>query len=153
MFQKYYHPMLNKTLILFVSLFTMLSLRAQTETSWTDLMDITFKDVYLESDDMYVYYPLFKEKQKSLDGEEISITGYIIPVDVELNQYVLSAFPFSACFFCGNAGPESVMAVYFSSPDQSFKTDERLTLQGNLELNDTNVDELVYVLRNATVKD
>ncbi|HKK38621.1 MAG TPA: hypothetical protein VJ949_04350 [Cryomorphaceae bacterium] len=145
--------MLNKTLILFVSLFTMLSLRAQTETSWTDLMDITFKDVYLESDDMYVYYPLFKEKQKSLDGEEISITGYIIPVDVELNQYVLSAFPFSACFFCGNAGPESVMAVYFSSPDQSFKTDERLTLQGNLELNDTNVDELVYVLRNATVKD
>jgi len=145
--------MLNKTLILFVSLFTMLSLRAQTETSWTDLMDITFKDVYLESDDMYVYYPLFKEKQKSLDSEEISITGYIIPVDVELNQYVLSAFPFSACFFCGNAGPESVMAVYFSSPDQSFKTDERLTLQGNLELNDTNVDELVYVLRNATVKD
>lgn len=145
--------MLNKTLLLFVSLFTMLSLRAQTETSWTDLMDITFKDVYLESDDMYVYYPLFKEKQKSLDGQEIDITGYIIPVDVELNQYVLSAFPFSACFFCGNAGPESVMAVYFSSPDQSFKTDERLTLQGILELNDTNVDELVYVLRNATVKD
>ncbi len=145
--------MLNKTLIIIVSLISMLSLKAQTETSWTNLMDITFKDVYLESDDMYVYYPLFKEKQKSLDGQEIAITGYIIPVDVELNQYVLSAFPFSACFFCGNAGPESVMAVYFDQPDQAFKTDQRLTLTGTLELNDTNVDELVYVLRNAKVKD
>lgn len=144
--------MLSRTFIIIVSLFSMLSLKAQTEVSWTNLMDITFKDVYLESDDMYVYYPLFKEQQKSLDGQQISITGYIIPVDVELNQYVLSAFPFSACFFCGNAGPESVMAIYFSSSDQSFKTDQRLTLNGTFELNDTNVDELVYVLRNATVK-
>lgn len=145
--------MLNKTYLVVFALFSMLSLKAQTEATWTNLMDITFKDVYLESDDMYVYYPLFKEKQKSLDGQEIAITGYIIPVDVELNQYVLSAFPFSACFFCGNAGPESVMAVYFSQPDQTFKTDRRITLTGTLELNDTNVDELVYVLRNAAAKD
>jgi len=145
--------MLNKSLVVFFSLFTMLSLKAQTEVSWTDLMDITFKDVYLESDDMYVYYPLFKEKQKQLSGKEIAITGYIIPVDVELDLYVLSAFPFSACFFCGNAGPESVMAVYFSSSDQTFKTDERVTLMGTLELNDSDLDELVYVLRKATVKD
>ena len=153
MSQKYFHPMLNKTLLILFSLFAMFTARAQTETSWTDLMDITFKDVYLEADDMYVYYPLFKEKQKSLDGVEIAITGYIIPVDVELNQYVLSAFPFSACFFCGNAGPESVMAVYFTEADQSFKTDQRLTLAGTLELNETNVDELIYVLRNAKVKE
>lgn len=153
MFQKYFHLMLNKTLVVIVCLFSMLSMSAQTELSWTNLMDITFKDVYLESDDMYVYYPLFKEKQKSLDGQEVAITGYIIPVDVELNQYVLSAFPFSACFFCGNAGPESVMAIYFASPDQSFKTDQRVTLSGTLELNDTNVDELVYVLRNVKVKE
>jgi len=144
--------MLNKAALFVITLFTILSAHAQVETSWTDLMDITFKDVYLESDDMYVYYPLFKEKQKSLDGKEVAITGYIIPVDVELNQYVLSAFPFSACFFCGNAGPESVMAVYFASPDQTFKTDERVTLEGKFELNDTNVDELVYVLRNARLK-
>jgi hypothetical protein len=145
--------MLNKALLIITAILSMLSMNAQTETSWTNLMDITFKDVYLESDDMYVYYPLFKEKQKSLDGQEIAITGYIIPVDVELNQYVLSAFPFSACFFCGNAGPESVMAVYFAQPDQTFKTDQRITLTGTLELNDTNVDELVYVLRNAKEKD
>ena len=122
------------------------------EVSWTDLMDITFKDLYLEKDDIYIYYPLFGEKQKKHDGEKIQITGYIIPIDVEQNQYVLSAFPFSACFFCGNAGPESVMAIYFQGKTRVFNTDERLKLEGTLELNDTDVDELVYVLRNARVK-
>jgi hypothetical protein len=126
---------------------------AQTEVSWADLMDITFKDVYLESEDIYVYYPLFKEKQKSLEDQTVSVTGYIIPVDVEENLYVLSAFPFSACFFCGNAGPESVMAVYFKSSDQTFKVDERLTLVGQLDLNETDIDELVYILRDAVPQD
>lgn len=144
--------MLSRTLLFVICLSAAATSYSQTDVSWSDLMDITFKDIYLESDDMYVYYPLFKEKQKSLDGQEIAITGYIIPIDVELNQYVLSAFPFSACFFCGNAGPESVMAIYFTSDDRTFKTDERLTLKGMLELNDTDVDELVYVLRNAKVK-
>ena len=122
------------------------------EVSWTDLMDITFKDMYLEQDDIYIYYPLFGEKQKKYDGVKIQITGYIIPIDVEQNQYVLSAFPFSACFFCGNAGPESVMAIYFEGSTRVFNTDERLKLEGTLELNNTDVDELVYVLRNARVK-
>lgn len=122
------------------------------EVNWTNLMDITFKDIYLEKDDIYVYYPLFGEKQKKYDGKTIQITGYIIPIDVEQNQYVLSAFPFSACFFCGNAGPESVMAIYFEGSTRVFNTDERLKLEGTLELNDTDVDELVYVLRNARVK-
>lgn len=145
--------MLNRILTAALIVFSISIISAQEETSWTDLMDITFKDVYLESEDMYVYYPMFKEKQKSLEGKEIAITGYIIPVDVEMNQYVLSAFPFSSCFFCGNAGPESVMAVYFRSDDRTFQTDERLTLVGELELNDTDIDELVYVLRNARVRD
>ena len=122
------------------------------ELNWTNLMDITFKDIYLEKDDIYVYYPLFGEKQKKYDGQTIQITGYIIPIDVAQNQYVLSAFPFSACFFCGNAGPESVMAIYFQGNTRVFNTDERLKLEGTLELNDTDVDELVYVLRNARVK-
>lgn len=139
------------TFFLFIISF---NLRAQNvpEVNWTNLMDITFKDIYLEKDDIYIYYPLFGEKQKKYDGKTIQITGYIIPIDVEQNQYVLSAFPFSACFFCGNAGPESVMAIYFDGNTRVFNTDERLKLEGTLELNDTDVDELVYVLRNARVK-
>lgn len=141
-----------RTKILFLAIFiTSLTSWAQpgNPVQWSTLMDITFKDIYIESSDVYVYFPLFGEDQKKYDGQEISITGYMIPIDVDLNQYVLSAFPFSACFFCGNAGPESVMAIYFRDDSRTYKTDERITLKGVLELNDTDVDELVYVLREA----
>lgn len=125
------------------------SVFGQKKVEWATLMDVSFKDVYLESDDIYVYYPLFDEKQKKLDSQEIEITGYIIPLDVEANMYFLSAFPFSACFFCGNAGPESVMAINFAGSNRRYNTDERITLKGILNLNDSDVDELIYILNQA----
>lgn len=138
---------------IFAFVLTLISLTGFSQTpdevKWASLMDISFKDIYVEADDIYVYFPLFGEAQKKYDDKEITIKGYIIPIDVDLNQYVLSAFPFSACFFCGNAGPESVMAIYFKEEARTFKTDERITLTGVLELNDSDVDELVYVLREA----
>lgn len=145
--------MRHSLIVLLFSVFSFsLSAQSSTEVEWSTLMDITFKDIYIESEDIYVYFPLFDEAQRKYDGQEIAVTGYMIPIDVDLNQYVLSAYPFSACFFCGNAGPESVMAIYFKDDTRVYKTDERITLSGTLELNDSDVDELVYVLRNAVPK-
>lgn len=138
-----------KTLITFLLTVATTSLFAQKEVEWSTLMDVSFKDIYLESEDIYVYYPLFDEKHKKLDSQEIEITGYIIPLDVEANMYFLSAYPFSACFFCGNAGPESVMAVNFAGNNRRYDTDERITLRGILNLNDKDVDELIYILNQA----
>jgi len=138
-----------KTLLMCLAAFSVTSLFAQKEVEWSTLMDVSFKDIYLESEDIYVYYPLFDEKHKKLDSQEIEITGYIIPLDVEANMYFLSAYPFSACFFCGNAGPESVMAVNFAGNNRRYNTDERITLKGILNLNDKDVDELIYILNQA----
>jgi hypothetical protein len=143
---------MRKYLLTVVIALTCSAAFAQTEVSWSTLLDITFKDIYLEKEDIYVYYPLFSEKQRKLNLKKITITGYIIPVDATSNTYVLSAYPFSSCFFCGNAGPESVMAIYFKGKTRTFKTDERLTLTGTLRLNDTDIDELVYILEDAEVR-
>lgn len=139
-------------LFLFLSASTQVFGQNVQAISWSGLMDLKFKDVYMESTGGYVYIPLFTEKHRPLDGKEVEITGYIIPIDVESDTYVLSAFPFSACFFCGGAGPESVMAIYFRTPPRQLKTDERLTLIGQFELNDSDVDELIYVLKDARIK-
>ncbi len=139
----------NKLLLLSLAVLLSFAGKAQKEISWTTLMDISFKDIYLEGEDMYVYFPVFGQKQRDLDNQEVQISGYIIPIDVEQNQYVLSAYPFSACFFCGAAGPESVMAIYFVKGSRTYITDERLTLKGTLRLNETDVDELVYILEGA----
>lgn len=141
--------MRNKLLMIVALLGLSLSVHAQQEISWSVLMDISFKDIYLEGEDMYVYFPVFTQKQRELENKQVTISGYIIPIDVELNQYVLSAYPFSACFFCGAAGPESVMAIYFAREGRTYKTDERVTLTGNLRLNETDIDELVYILEDA----
>jgi len=138
-----------KILLICLASFSLTSLFAQKEVEWSTLMDVDFKDIYLESEDMYVYFPLFDEKHEELDSQEIEITGYIIPLDVEANMYFLSAYPFSACFFCGNAGPESVMAVNFAGNNRRYNTDERVTLKGILNLNDSDVDELIYILNQA----
>ncbi|TNE78976.1 MAG: DUF3299 domain-containing protein [Bacteroidetes bacterium] len=120
--------------------------------SWKTLQDVKFNKKWSESEGMYVLYPEFGQSVKNLEGKEIEITGYVIPVDYNSNYYVLSAFQYSACFFCGGAGPESVMSLKFDKNSRKFKTDERLTFTGTLELNSTDILEMNYILRHAKVK-
>lgn len=122
------------------------------KVSWKTLADVKFEKKWSEEEGMYVLYPEFGQSVKNLEGKEIEITGYVIPVDYNSNYYVLSAFPYSACFFCGGAGPESVMSLKFDKNSRKFKTDERLTFTGKLELNSTDILEMNYILRNAKIK-
>lgn len=117
---------------------------------WWMLQDVTFEDVYMPNEDTYFLKPTFGESVQKLSNQMIEISGYIIPVDISAGMYVLSAYPFSACYFCGGAGPESVMELQFKeAPDKKFKTDEYLKFRGRLRLNDTNLEQLNYVLLGA----
>ena len=51
------------------------------------------------------------------------------------------------CFFCGGAGPETVMEVYAKTPVKF--TSEAVTLRGKLELNADDVNRLIYSLTEA----
>lgn len=51
------------------------------------------------------------------------------------------------CFFCGGAGPESVMEV--TSLDAVAYTAESITLKGKLKLNSDDVNKLMYALTEA----
>lgn len=94
-------------------------------------------------------YPTFGQGIQKLNGKTVELTGYVLPVDLESNLYVLSAFPYSACFFCGGAGPESVVSLKFKKAGKKFKTDERRTFHGTLKLNADNIYELNYILADA----
>lgn len=119
--------------------------------TWETLRDVTFKKKWYPDESVYMLYPTFGPAVQKLKGKEVSITGYILPIDLDANLYVLSAFPYSACFFCGGAGPESVMALKFKKNPRKFKTDERLTLKGTLALNADDIYQMNYVLENAEV--
>jgi hypothetical protein len=119
------------------------------ELSWRTLSDVEFKDVYIEELDAYYWKPTFGEAVTAVEGKEVFITGYIIPVDYDEDFYVLSRYPYANCFFCGGAGPESVVDLRFKSKTRKYKTDERLTFTGKLELNADDVYQMNYILQEA----
>jgi hypothetical protein len=51
------------------------------------------------------------------------------------------------CFFCGGAGPETVMEVTSLEPVK-YST-ERIVLKGKLLLNKDNINRLMYILIDA----
>ena len=121
--------------------------------SWEAMRDVTFKKKWYAEESVYMLYPTFGAAIQKLDGKPVTITGYVLPVDLEANLYVLSAFPYSACFFCGGAGPESVVSLKFKKGGRKFKTDERKTFKGTLKLNADNIYELNYILTEAEIID
>ena len=86
---------------------------------------------------------------QTMEGREVKITGYVIPMDVNLNVYVVSRFPFSSCFFCGNAGPETVVDLKLNDSSLTFKNDDRRTFCGRLKLNSSRFSDLPYILENV----
>lgn len=124
---------------------------APVKLTWETLRDVTFKKKWYADEAVYMLYPTFGPAVQKLKGKEVSITGYVLPIDLDANLYVLSAFPYSACFFCGGAGPESVMALKFKKNPRKFKTDERLTFKGTLSLNADDIYQMNYVLDGAEI--
>lgn len=112
--------------------------------TWDLLKDVKYKKKFNKEYDQYFDYPVFGEKTKAIDRQKVSIKGYIIPLDVGL--YALSKYPYASCFFCGGAGPETIMGLTFAQLPKRYKTDEFLTLRGMFHLNDSDVNKFMYQL-------
>lgn len=127
------------------------NVQAQGDNVWNTLAKITFKKEYDETLGFKVDVPVFSDPVKKLDGKEVEIKGYVIPVEgyKSHTEFVFSAFPYNMCFFCGGAGPETVMEVYADEPIKY--SPEPITIKGKLELNSTDVNRLIYALNGATL--
>ena len=72
----------------------------------------------------------------------------MIPMDAMGINYALSKNPNAVCFFCGGAGPETVVQLQLSEIKR-YRTDDRLTFKGRLQMNKQDIYSLTYVLQNA----
>ena len=126
------------------------AVEAAEELTWRTLEDVEFQDVYVEELDAYYWKPTFGAGVTGLEGKDVYITGYMIPVDLDEDFYVLSRYPFANCFFCGGAGPESVVDLRFPGKSKRvYPTDERLTFKGTFRLNADDVYQMNYILDGA----
>ncbi len=108
---------------------------AKTPSLWKTLSKITYKKEYDEVLGFKIDKPVFSDDIKELEGEIVTVKGFIIPTEgyKSHNEFIFSAFPYSMCFFCGGAGPETVMEVVTKEPVKY--TAEAITLRGKLVLN------------------
>ena len=118
---------------------------------WRTLAKITFRKEYDEMMGFKIDVPVFSDAIESLEGKEVTIKGYIIPVEGYKGhkEFILSAFPYNMCFFCGGAGPETVMEVVAQTAIEY--TAEAVTIKGKLELNDNDINRLMYAMTDAVL--
>jgi hypothetical protein len=122
------------------------------ELTWEILAMVDFNETFNEEVQAYIPYPDFHPPVRALEGREVIVRGFVIPLEETGDEtiLVLSANPFSSCFFCGGAGPESVMDIKLKPDEKSkFKTDQRVAFRGKLKLNDSDLYYLNYILEDA----
>ncbi len=128
------------------------AVHAQEEVDWKTLSDVTWTPKYYAEYDDYFNMPKFGKKVKNLDGKEITVKGFYVPVDPSGTMFALSAYPSSMCFFCNGAGLESVIEIRPKKDASDLKhvvTDKYIQLKGRLKLNQSEADHLMYIMDEA----
>ncbi|MEP6713320.1 MAG: hypothetical protein ABJA37_12920 [Ferruginibacter sp.] len=119
--------------------------------TWDMLFKVILVEKYSPKYKMKINVPEFDYTLQQMNHKEVVIEGFAIPTGILSTTFVLSKNPYAACYFCGNGGIETVMTIKYFGIAPKFKTDDYIKVKGIFELNSTDVNELIYVLKNATV--
>jgi len=122
-------------------------------STWSLLSLVSYEKKYDENLAMEVEIPSVNPMVMSMDGTEIEVSGYIIPIDGKIKQshFVFSSFPANLCFFCGKAGPETAMEVFMADGKRVSYSDDKIQLKGRLLVKASDGSSLMYVLQDAVL--
>jgi hypothetical protein len=135
-----------------LSIVTGTTLAQSTTDTWTSFAKTKFETKFNQSVGEYFMMPVFSPELKAQVGKEISLEGYYLPIDVDGNAYIiLSKFPYSQCFFCGGAGPESIAEVSFKTKPEKFEGDQYLRVKGKLKLNESDLEHGNFMITDAVL--
>jgi uncharacterized membrane protein YcgQ (UPF0703/DUF1980 family) len=146
-----FYQNLKIAIIVVIVLFIGFRGSSQENISWDLLADV----VWHEEEDTTTGYKNtvgeFGNYLKQFNGKEVYISGYVIPLDAMGMSYALSRSSYASCFFCGQAGPETVMELKvrpraIESHDQN---NTLLKFKGTLVLKEINPTGLNYILDRA----
>src|SRR5882724_10958094 len=122
--------------------------RAQENSFWQTLAEVGF-DQRKDKNGYSYEAPLFSQNLRRWNGKKIKLKGYVIPVGEvgDPKKFMLSSMPFNVCYFCGAAGPETVVQIEAARPVEF--TTKPVIMEGILLLNDSDPDQHIYMLNAA----
>lgn len=136
-------------LVLFLTL-TNIKLFAQKHTNdWGKLAEITYETTFDSLTELEIDRPRFSETVKKLEGKKITLYGYVIPLQAGFKENValFSSLPFDLCYFCGGAGPETVVEIIGNK--KLNVSNKRIGIQGTLVLNSSSYEHHIYILKDV----
>jgi hypothetical protein len=138
-----------KTLFLLVFFLFVIEGFPQSGNFWQVLAEVHFYNT-TDKNGYTVEKPVFSKYLKSFNGKRVKIKGYLIPLEETggKGKFMLSSLPFNVCYFCGAAGPETVVELE-TSEHLKFST-KQIFMEGILFLNDRDPDHHIYILKSAT---
>jgi len=143
-------------LILCLFAFSFPVLAQNTENVWRTLALMKFERQYSENDGIGGsqqgrFVPIIE----ALEGKEITLKGYVIPLSGKKAQshFMFSAYPFSDCFFCGKAGPESVVEAFSKDEKKINFSEEAITIKGIFKFTSRDPNDVMFTLENVELID
>lgn len=75
----------------------------------------------------------------------------MIESDISAGIYILSRYPMAQCYFCGAAGPKSIVEVQLINKKKRYRTDQVAVIAGSFRINANDIEHCNYILENAVV--
>ena len=123
---------------------TQTTISPQSKKLWKLLMATNYQKI---GEDGFI--PQFSDSLKQLEGRTIRLQGFMYPLSESSEQehFMLSYYPVQSCFFCGMAGPESVIEV--NAKEGFNQSNQLIAVEGKLKLNPEDPHKLFYSLEQA----
>ncbi|MCG8608105.1 hypothetical protein MJD09_24355, partial [bacterium] len=119
--------MQSKTVLIFATLLGFLSLgmsekkdgnKKKVDRPVAIKWEVLSKVKMEEREDEPFFVMTFSDEIKALNDKIIEISGFMIPMAVsdDSKKFLLSQVPAAQCFFCGGAGPTTLLEVVLKKP-------------------------------------
>ena len=141
-------------LFLFIGFFAA-QMTAQNQSAWELFERVKFEDTYVEMYGMSMPWPAFTADDWAWDGKEVVIAGYIIPTAeaAGFDGLIISKFPYAQCFFCGEAGIESIALLQTVGKMPEFDLNKPYVFKGKVKFNDEDFENLNFIVTEAVLTD
>ncbi len=145
--------MIRHFLILFIFCLGSMVVEGQGKENWKTLSKVVQVQKMVEEVGFEMDVPVFSEQIKQLEGKTIELRGYILALEgiKAQSHFMFSLFPYDICFFCGGAGPETVVEAFVKNDKKLNYSSKPVTIKGVLELNDSDINRHMYILREVVL--